>query len=91
MRVDVAAAVLVEHGFASAPVVTAEGLLRGMVSEGDLLRTRPGPDAPTDADSTTVADAMTPQPATVRPRDELVDVAGRTARPRRPRSAGPRG
>jgi CBS-domain-containing membrane protein len=77
VSVDVAAAVLVAHGFASAPVVTAEGVLRGMVSEGDLLRTRPVPDAPTTgADPTTVADVMTPQPTTVRAADELVDVAG---------------
>ncbi len=75
MRVDVAAAVLVEHGFASAPVVTAEGVLRGMVSESDLLRARPAHDAPNEADPTTVADVMTPQPATVRPGDELVDIA----------------
>jgi CBS domain-containing protein len=75
MRVDVAAAVLVGHGFASAPVVTAEGVLRGMVSQSDLLRTRPVPDMPNDADPTTVADVMAPQPATVRPGDELVDVA----------------
>jgi CBS domain-containing protein len=77
VSVDIAAAVLVAHGFASAPVVTAEGVLRGMVSEGDLLRTRPVPDAPTTgADPTTVADVMTPQPTTVRAADELVDVAG---------------
>ena len=77
VSVDIAAAVLVAHGFASAPVVAAEGVLRGMVSEGDLLRTRPVPDAPTTgADPTTVADVMTPQPTTVRAADELVDVAG---------------
>jgi len=76
MRVDVAAAMITEHGFASAPVVTAEGVLRGMVSVGDLLRTRPVPDTPNDVDPTTVAEVMTPQPATVRPGDELVDVAG---------------
>ena len=77
VSVDIAAAVLVAHGFASAPVVTAEGVLRGMVSEGDLLRTRPVPDVPTiGADPTTVADVMTPQPTTVWAADELVDVAG---------------
>ena len=76
VSVDVAAAMLVAHGFASAPVVTAEGVLRGMVSEDDLLRTRSVPDEPTtDAVPAAVADVMTLQPTTVRPADELVDVA----------------
>ena len=45
MPVEAAAALLLSHGVTSAPVVTAEGVLRGMVSEVDLLRAQPVPDA----------------------------------------------
>ena len=45
MPVDAAAALLLSHRVTSAPVVTAEGMLRGMVSEVDLLRAQPVPDA----------------------------------------------
>ena len=65
------------RGVTSAPVVTAEGVLRGMVSEVDLLRAQPVPDAP-DHDAgirATAADVMTPKPVTVRPTDDLADVA----------------
>ena len=41
MPVGAAAVLLVSHGVTSAPVVTAEGVLRGMVSEVDLLRAQP--------------------------------------------------
>lgn len=71
-----AAAMLVANGFTGAPVVTAEGVLRGMVSEADLLRvaalTEPGlPDAAPDV---TAAAVMTPEPMAMRPTDDLADV-----------------
>ena len=77
MRVDAAAALLVSRGLASAPVVTAEGVLRGMVSEGDLIRATPMPEVPssTVAEVPTVVEVMTPQPVTVRPADDVADVA----------------
>jgi CBS domain-containing protein len=77
MPVDAAAALLLSHHVTSAPVVTAEGMLRGMVSEVDLLRAQPVPDALTAPPKSTVkaADVMTPHPVTVRPTDELADVA----------------
>jgi CBS domain-containing protein len=77
MAVDAAAALLVARGVTSAPVVTAEGMLRGIVSEADLLRARPMVDIPqgTTQPIATAADVMTPQPVTVRPTDELADVA----------------
>jgi CBS domain-containing protein len=77
MAVDAAAALLVKCGVTSAPVVTAEGMLRGIVSEADLLRARPTldvPEAATEA-TPTAADVMTPRPVTVAPTDELADVA----------------
>ena len=78
LAVGAAAALLVERGVTSAPVVTAEGMLRGMVSEADLLRARPMldvPDAAATEAAVTAADVMTPQPVTVGPTDELADVA----------------
>src|SRR5689334_5686747 len=77
MPVDAAAALLVARGVTSAPVVTAEGMLRGIVSEADLLRARPMIDVPqgTTERTATAADVMTPRPVTVRPTDELADVA----------------
>jgi len=76
MAVDAAAALLVARGVTSAPVVTAEGMLRGIVSEADLLRAWPMIDLPRGTEHTaTAADVMTPRPVTVRPTDELADVA----------------
>jgi CBS domain-containing protein len=77
MAADAAAALLVARGVTSAPVVTAEGVLRGIVSEADLLRARPMIDIPqaTTGPTVTAADVMTPRPVTVRPTDELADVA----------------
>jgi CBS domain-containing protein len=73
MPVAAAAALLLARGLTSAPVVTAEGMLRGIVSEADLLRAQPtdGATEPT----ATAADVMTPRPVTVRPTDGLADVA----------------
>ena len=58
-----------------APVVTAEGMLRGIVSEVDLLRARPTVSQGPAEHIATAADVMTPQPVTVRPTDELAEVA----------------
>jgi CBS domain-containing protein len=75
MPVAAAAALLVARGVTSAPVVTAEGILRGIVSEVDLLRARSTGTEGATEDTATAADVMTPQPVTVRPTDELSDVA----------------
>jgi CBS domain-containing protein len=77
MAADAAAALLVARGVTSAPVVTAEGMLRGIVSEADLLRARLMIDIlqATTEPTLTAADVMTPRPVTVRPTDELADVA----------------
>lgn len=66
-----AAALLVEHGFTAAPVLDAEGRLRGIATEADLLRGRLSGDGPDPL----VADVMTPCPATVGPDTALADVA----------------
>jgi CBS domain-containing protein len=76
MPTRAAAALLVVHGFTSAPVVTAEGELRGIVTEADLMRGQPLP-SPEHADTTpdtTAGEVMTPDPRTMRPIDELSDV-----------------
>src|SRR5690242_20543441 len=75
MPVAAAAAMLVARGVTSAPVVTAEGMLRGIVSEVDLLRARATDAEGAAEDAATAADVMTPQPVTVRPTDDLTDVA----------------
>jgi CBS domain-containing protein len=75
MPVGAAAALLVARGVTSAPVVTAEGMLRGIVSEVDLLRAQPTvPQGPTEH-TARAAEVMTPRPVTVRSTDELADVA----------------
>jgi len=76
MPTRAAAALLVVHGFTSAPVVTAEGVLRGIVTEADLMRGQPLPD-PEHTDTTpdtTAGVVMTPDPRTMRPIDDLSDV-----------------
>ena len=75
MPVTAAAALLAARGVTSAPVVTAEGMLRGIVSEVDLLRAQPTVSHGATEQTATAADVMTPQPVTVRPTDELADVA----------------
>ena len=73
MPARAAAALLVVHGFTGAPVVTAEGLLRGIVTEADLMRGQPLPhleDADTTQDAT-AGEVMTPDPTTMRPVDDL--------------------
>jgi len=59
-----AAAVLLDHAIDAAPVVTAEGEMRGVVDEIDLIR---GLSGDPDEHATTVADVMTPAPPTVGP------------------------
>jgi len=75
MPVGAAAALLVARGVTGAPVVTAEGMLRGIVSEVDLLRARPTVSQGPAEHIATAADVMTPRPVTVRPTDELAEVA----------------
>jgi CBS domain-containing protein len=76
MRARAAAAMLVANGFTGAPVVTAEGVVRGMVSEADLLRGQaiPHPDRPDATTDVTAAEVMTPEPLTMRPTDDLAVV-----------------
>ena len=76
MPTRAAAALLVAHGFTSAPVVTAEGVLRGIVTEADLMRGQPLSDLEhTDTTpDTTAGEAMTPNPRTMRPIDDLSDI-----------------
>jgi CBS domain-containing protein len=76
MPIRAAAALLVANGFASAPVVTAEGVLFGIVTAAGLTR---GPFAdPDDADAdaapaTTAREVMTPDPPIVRSTDSVTD------------------
>ena len=76
MPTRAAAALLVVHGFTSAPVVTAEGLLRGIVTEADLMRGQPLPDPghTNTRPDTTAGEVMTPDPRTMRPIDDLSEV-----------------
>lgn len=76
MSARAAASQLASHGITSAPVVTAEGVLRGILSEGDLMRARSLLDPPTSGQERDipVADLMTPEPVSMRPDAELADV-----------------
>ncbi len=76
MRARAAAAMLVANGFTGAPVVTAEGYVRGMVSEADLLRGHAFSDLdqPDPTKDVTAADVMTPEPVTMRSTDDLAEV-----------------
>jgi CBS domain-containing protein len=76
MSVRAVAALLVSHGYTAAPVVDAEGCVRGIVTEADLLRGRvtpeespdtPGPDVP-------VSTVMMPAPVLMGPEDDLTTV-----------------
>jgi CBS domain-containing protein len=71
LPVEVAAAVLVAHGFSAAPVVDDDGHLVGIVTEADLLR---GPIVPAQADRAEVRSVMHPDPITADPDDDLADV-----------------
>lgn len=68
------------NGITSLPVTTAGGVIKGVVSEADLIRDLVGPDPraheiPVDDDpyarSRVVADVMTPHAVTVRPETDL--------------------
>lgn len=85
---DLAAAVdaLVESGLGSLPVLGADGMLTGVVSEGDLLRfavrTRldgaprtDRPDGREDAYRHVVAEVMTRSPVTATERQQLDEIA----------------
>jgi CBS domain-containing protein len=71
-----AAALLISHGFTAAPVVEAEGVI-GIATEADLMRARIVPDGwvVEEGPEPTVAAVMTPAPETMRPEDDLADVA----------------
>jgi CBS domain-containing protein len=68
-----AAARLVTHGFRAAPVVTAEGVVLGIVTEADLLRGQSLNDEVATGPNPPVADLMTSGLVAVAPDD---DVAG---------------
>ncbi len=70
-----AAAVLAERGFDAAPVMDAEGRLRGVVSASDLAGGRQGAAAGEAPDQAVVADLMTPSPPTAAPGTDLVPLA----------------
>ncbi len=74
--VRAAAALLISHGFAAAPVVDAHRRLLGIATEADLMRGRVVPDGWTvqPEPEPAVAAVMTPDPTTVRPDDDLADV-----------------
>jgi CBS domain-containing protein len=73
---DVAAALLVAHGFTAAPVVDEDGLVVGIATEADLVRGRFVPDGWTvdERPEPTVAEVMTHAPICMRPEDDLADV-----------------
>lgn len=68
------ATMLVRSGFTEVPVVDAEGLLHGVVSEAVLVRALAlAPDG-RDGAGPLVRDVMTPYPAVVGPDTDLVEV-----------------
>jgi len=83
--IEEAAALMLDRGFTTLPVVTAGGHLRGLVTEGDLGRARftsgargettPEGGAITGLQARAVCDVMREKPATVRPDAQLSEVA----------------
>jgi CBS domain-containing protein len=73
---DVAAALLVSHGFTSAPVVDDDGYLVGIATEADLVRGRFVPDGWTvdDGPEPLVSEVMTHAPVCLRPEDDVADI-----------------
>lgn len=65
-----AAALLLDHQVVAVPVVTAEGELRGIVDESQLVRALPMTPGD-DAVPVAVAELMTPAPSTAAPDDDL--------------------
>ncbi|GAA0896007.1 hypothetical protein GCM10009559_53600 [Pseudonocardia zijingensis] len=74
--VSAAAALLVSHGFTSAPVVDAENRVVGIATESDLVRGRIRPEGwpPDERAEPLVGAVMTPSPVGMRPEDDLADV-----------------
>lgn len=74
--VSVAAALLVSHGIAAAPVVDDDKRVIGIATEDDLVRGRILPEGSTAEvpPEQTVAAVMTEPPVTARPEDDLADV-----------------
>ncbi len=77
--VHAAAALLVSHGFTSAPVVDAEHRMIGIATESDLVRGRIVPDGWTvdEPPEPTVGEVMTPSPTAMPPDADLADVVAR--------------
>ncbi|WP_236790888.1 HPP family protein [Amycolatopsis sp. GM8] len=83
--IEEAAAVMVDHGFTTLPVITADGALLGVVTESDLVRARftPGSRGETAPENGVIAgirpyavrQVMHGGPLAVRPEMELSDVA----------------
>src|SRR5690242_12852236 len=73
---DMAAALLVSHGFTAAPVVDDHGRVIGIATEADLVRGRIIPDEWTvdDGPEPVVGDVMTRSPVCMRPEDDLADL-----------------
>jgi CBS domain-containing protein len=73
---DVAAALLVAHGFTAAPVVDDDGRVIGIATEKDLVRGRIVPDGWTadEQPEPFVADVMTHDPICKGPDDDLAGV-----------------
>jgi CBS domain-containing protein len=73
---DVAAALLVSHGFTAAPVVEDDGRVVGIATETDLVRGRIIPHGwvAEKRPEPSVADVMTHTPICMRPEDDLADV-----------------
>lgn len=67
---------LVEHGFSGGPVVNDEGELVGIVSEGDCVKqVVRGKYTNTPELNGIVSEYMTPDPITVNPNENIIDVA----------------
>ncbi len=77
LSVHEAAARMVTHGFTAAPVVTAEGFVLGMVTEGDLLRgqVRRSADPANSRTTLPVIEIMPAGLIAVRPDDDVADIA----------------
>lgn len=75
--VYVAAALLVSHGYAGAPVVDAEGRVVGIATEADLVRGRVLPEGwelTGERPDPPVSAVMTRSPTSMRSEDDLADV-----------------
>jgi CBS domain-containing protein len=77
MPVPAVAALLSAHGFTAAPVLDVGGQLVGIVSEADLLRSPVVPDwgVIQGQPDPTLAQVMSSTPTTMRPGDDLAEVA----------------